>query len=100
MRFVRFHFLFFIFLFAVIPNIFSAQQNGVSVKVEVDKAFATIGDEINFRVTVNRPPEVSLLEIDTGSALSDFEVKKVTNFSIREGNIVSEGKNYVITTYQ
>lgn len=98
MRFIKLYFLLIVFFLARAFNIFSAQDD-IAVKVEVDKAFATIGDEINFRVTVHHPPEISLLEIDTENALSDFEIKKVTNFSTREDKIISEGKNYLITTY-
>lgn len=76
-----------------------AAADDISVKVEVDKAFATIGDQINFRVTTQHGPNLIVLETNAESALSDFEIKKSTDFSTREGNTVIEGKNYVITTY-
>jgi len=98
-RSVKFYCLLVIFLLTGSFNLFSAQDN-ISVKVEVDKAFATIGDEINFRVTTQHSLNITVLELNAESALSDFEIKKATDFSTRENNAVAEGKNYVITTYQ
>ncbi len=97
-RLLRSHFLLFLFLLVGHGYVLAAQDD-ISVKVEVDKAFATIGDEINFRVTAVHPPEMSLLEINAESALTDFEIKKTTDFSTREGNVVTEGKNYLMTSY-
>lgn len=71
----------------------------VSVKAEVDQAFATIGDQINFRVTAVHDPEETILSFNLGNALSDFEIKQSTDFSTREGKKVAEGKNFVITNY-
>ncbi len=74
-------------------------DQGISIKVEVDRAFATIGDRINFRVTVTHKPDVSVLELDAKEVLSDFEVKEVKSFSAQEDGKTLEGKNYVITNY-
>jgi len=87
----------FVFLWIASCQVFAAQD--ISVKVEVDKAFATIGDQINFRVTIQHHPDIMVLEVNAGPALSDFEIKKSADFSTSDNNIVSEGKNYVITTY-
>ena len=94
-------FLFPFFLFHVLffVPLLCAEEPHVSVKVEVDRAFATIGDRINLRVTIRHDPEVSVLEIDPGHALRDFEIKQATNFSSEDGKIQLEGKNYVITSY-
>ncbi|HLD56439.1 MAG TPA: hypothetical protein VJA00_02350 [Candidatus Omnitrophota bacterium] len=72
----------------------------VSVKVEVDRAFATIGDQINFRVTATHEPGVTVLGINPGSALADFEIKQATDFSTQEKDQILEGKNFVITNYE
>lgn len=82
----------------IIPSAGFAEPD-ISVKVEVDRAFATIGDQINFRVTTIHKSEVTILELDATPALSDFEIKGATNFSHKEDGKVFEGKNYVITTY-
>ncbi|MBI4372690.1 MAG: hypothetical protein HY585_03070 [Candidatus Omnitrophica bacterium] len=71
----------------------------LSAKVEVDRAFATIGDRINFRITVTHQPEISILEIDAADVLRDFEIKESTPFSHKEKGTVSEGKNFVLVNY-
>jgi hypothetical protein len=71
----------------------------VSVKTEVDRAFATIGDPINFRVTAIHDPEETILDMNPKNALADFEVKQVTDFSTQEKKKILEGKNFVITNY-
>jgi len=96
MRWMKF-FSLLVFLWITSYQAFAAQD--ISVKVEVDKAFATIGDQINFRVTIQHRSDMMVLEADAGSALSDFEIKKTTDFSTQEKDLISEGKNYVITTY-
>ncbi|MBI4368301.1 MAG: hypothetical protein HY588_02795 [Candidatus Omnitrophica bacterium] len=89
----------FLFLFVLNPLLATGAQSDVSAKVEIDHAFATIGDEINLRVTVIHPPEINILEINPQNAFNDFEVKRSTEFSHKEKGQISEGKNYVLTNY-
>lgn len=91
--------IFLFFLIAFQPNIF-ASSDSAKVKVEVDKAFATVGDRINFRVTVTHPPKATVFSIDAREVLQDFEVKEVTDFSTKEEENIIEGKNYVLTNYK
>jgi hypothetical protein len=74
-------------------------ESEVTAKVEVDRAFATIGDPINFRITVTHNPDVTVLDIDPKEVLSDFEIKEVTDFSTKEEGKIIKGKNYVIINY-
>lgn len=74
-------------------------ESDISSKVEVDRAFATIGDRINFRVTIIHKPDVTILELDARPVLDDFEIKEATNFSHEENEKIFEGKNYVLTNY-
>lgn len=98
--------LFRVLLFFLIPFCVSflplshSRESEVSVKVEADRAFATIGDRINFRVTAIHKSDITVLEINARDVLGDFEIKDVTDFSTRENSVIREGKNYVITTYQ
>ena len=89
----------FIFGLLIASSPICSAESEATVKVEVDRAFATIGDMINFRVTVTHNPNVMVLDIDPGQVLSDFEIKEATNFSTKEEGKVIEGKNYVITNY-
>ena len=82
------------------PSFSQETKADITAKVEVDRAFATIGDRINFRITVKHAPEISVLDLRAEDVLKDFEIKEATPFSAKEGKGISEGKNYVITTYQ
>lgn len=75
-------------------------QPEVSVKAEIDNAFMTIGDKVNFKVTVIHPKSARVLSINTDEALRDFEVKESRDFSFEEKWNIHEGKNYVLTNYQ
>ena len=99
MRFTR-HSVFILFLFLVEASaslVFAASE--VSVKAEVDKAFITIGDRVSFKVTVIHGPKTKVIGLDATPALRDFEVKNVQDFSFKDGELLHEGKNYSITSY-
>ena len=76
-----------------------ASEGEISAKVEVDRAFATIGDPIHFRITVRHAKQVTILESDPSRVLVDFEIKEVSDFSYEEKGEVAEGKNYVISSH-
>jgi hypothetical protein len=93
-----------IFLFLLLGLLISASAiwaaaSDITVKAEVDRAFITIGDEVNFRVTANHDAKIKIIAIDATGALDDFEVKKNTDFSFKEGKRIVEGKNFLITNF-
>ncbi len=97
--------LFFILINAAaigIPGhaISAVDHSDVSVKVEVDHAFITIGDRVNFKVTVSHPKNTRILSIAADEALSDFEIKSSQDFSFDEKDISHTGKNFVLTSYE
>ena len=77
----------------------AAAEAEISAKVEVDKAFVTIGDLINFRVTVVHAEDITILELNPANVLAEFEIKEVADFSRREDGKRVEGKHYVMTNY-
>ena len=87
-------------LAAAAPVSARAGSSEPSIKADVDQAFITIGDRVHFHLTVSHSPETNVILIDSDTALRDFEIKNVTNFSHQEGGQVHEGKNYVITNYE
>ena len=89
---------FVIFLFLLFPS-HSHGAEAVTAKIEVDKAFMTIGDKVNLRVTVIHEEKADVLDINHDDALSDFEIKEVKSFSHQENGEIYEGKNFVITNY-
>jgi hypothetical protein len=77
----------------------AAAEDEISVKVDIDRGFITIGDRINFRVSVVRNPHINVFSINVADALRDFEIKSSTDFSFERDGLVHEGKNFVITNY-
>lgn len=79
---------------------FAAREADISAKAEVDRAFITIGSEIQFRLSMAHHPDTTVLETDAYKALDDFEIKNEKDFSYREGDKIVEGKTYTITNYE
>ncbi len=74
--------------------------NDISVKVTVDHALMTIGDQVNFQISVVHAPEIEIFQIDTQDALSDFEIKSTKDFSTKKSGEVTEGKNIKLTSFE
>jgi len=85
--------------FSIILCCNHAIASDVTVKAEVDNAFITIGDRIEFKITVSHPKAVDVISIDATQALSDFEIKKIKDFKYSEKGLVYEGKSYTITNF-
>lgn len=85
----------------LILSVFSILEakESISVKAEVDRAFLTIGEKINLRVTVAHDPDIQILGMESTEALSDFELKETKDFRHQEEEMIHEGKNYVLTNY-
>lgn len=94
-------FLFIFFLFLGIPASLRAGEEGtLSVKAEVDKAFLTIGERVEYRVTLAHDPAVQILSEIPPPATDAFEIKEVHDFSEKQGKQRVEGKRFVLTTYE
>lgn len=82
------------------PSSWSEEEPDISAKAEVDRAFATIGSEIQFRLSITHKPEFVVLETNAYQALDDFQIKNEKDFSYREGDQVVEGTAYTLTSYE
>ena len=73
----------------------------VSVTAGVDKARATIGDEINYKITVDFPENVEVFFPETQDKIGGLTVKDfaVSDIKRDEGRITRE-LNYVLETYK
>ncbi len=73
----------------------------VSVNANVDKAMATIGDEINYKITVDFSEKIEVLFPETKEKVGDLTVKDfdVTDIEKEEGWITRE-LSYVLETYK
>ncbi len=76
-------------------------NKSVSVSAGVDKARATIGDEINYKITVDFPENIEVFFPETkdkvgGLAVKDFAVSDIE----RDKGRITRELNYVLETYK
>ncbi len=87
-------------LLGIAGSLQAAEEGNVSVKAEVDRAFLTIGERVEYRVTITHDPTVPILSQIPPPRADVFEVKEAHDFSEKEGNEVVEGRRFVLTTYE
>ena len=66
----------FAFLLFFSPFLEAAEESSVSVKAEVDKATLTIGEHVEYRITVTRDPSVEILSPLAPPSFDPFELKE------------------------
>ncbi len=78
-----------------------ASKQLVSVSANVDKARATIGDKINYKITVDFPENIEVFFPETKEKVGDLTVKDfdVTDIEKEEGRITRE-LMYVLETFK
>lgn len=76
------------------------EEENFSIRAEVDKAFLTIGERVEYRVTVTRNPPVQILSTIEPPSSDVFEIKEAHDFSEKQGKQIVEGRRFVLTTYQ
>ncbi|HXV28193.1 MAG TPA: hypothetical protein VD913_04430 [bacterium] len=72
----------------------------VSVKAELDKAFITIGDPVQYTVTITRSPSVQVLSSIPIPPEDIFKIKKIDEFRREEKGMIIEGRKMNLTTYR
>lgn len=88
-------------IFSVFPARGAASEDSsISVKAEISKAFITIGEKVEYRVTVTHDPAIRILSKIVLPPSDAFEVKEVHDFSEKQGKEIVEGRRFIITTYE
>ena len=65
-------------------GILCAEEDDISVKAEVDKAFLTIGDLVTYTVTITHDPEIKILTRIPSPDTSVLEIKKIEDVNLKE----------------
>lgn len=76
-----------------------AGSNDISVKAAVDHAFITIGDPVEYTVTIEHKPNIQILSAIPSPDKDIFKVKKVIPFEEKDKDSVLVGKTFHLTTY-
>lgn len=94
-------FLFFLSLALFIPIVFAAEEKGfISVRAEIDKGSITIGEKVEYRVTVTHDADVQIVSQILPPNTEPFEVKKAQDFSEKQGKEIAEGRRFTLTAYE
>ena len=72
----------------------------ISVKAELNKAFITIGDPVEYVVTIRHAPEVQVLSSIPYPPSDIFKLKKIEEFSNEDGGMKIAGKKFILTAFQ
>ncbi|OQA56973.1 MAG: hypothetical protein BWY42_00791 [Candidatus Omnitrophica bacterium ADurb.Bin277] len=81
-------------------GILCAEEDDISVKAEVDKAFLTIGDLVTYTVTITHDPEIKILTRIPSPDTSVLEIKKIEDVNLKEKKKRVTGRRFVLTTYR
>ena len=77
----------------------SDSEDPISVRSEVDRAFLTVGDRVNYRLSVRHPAAVKIVALDTSETLRDFEIKEEKSFEDADGINAVSGKAASMTNF-
>lgn len=86
---------------ALAPNAAqAAKEPEISVKAEVNQAFLTIGDPVEYSVTIRHAPEVQVLTTVPPPDSEILKIKKVQDIKQKDGKQIIEGRKFTLTTFQ
>lgn len=85
-------------LLICLPNSFGADD--ISVKAELDQAFITIGDPVEYTVTATHIPEIQILTTVPSPDSEVLKIKKIEELKRQQGGYVVEGRKFKLTTYK
>lgn len=72
----------------------------ISLKAEVNKAFITIGDPVEYTVTIRHSPDVQVLSNIPPPGEDFLKIKKVEDIPAAGGPLLVEGRKYTLTAFQ
>lgn len=83
------------------PAFLKAEEKGfISVKAEIDRGTITIGEKVEYRVTLTHGEDVQLLSQIPPPTTDPFEVKKVYDLLEKQGEEIVEGRRFILTAYE
>ena len=87
-------------LFLISTPSYAEEGSPIVVKAEVDKATFTIGERVEYRVTISYNPSLQILSSITPPSEDIFEIKEAHDFSEKQGEKIVMGRRFALTTYQ
>jgi len=96
---VRGGFGFLVFLLLTVSSS-AEEESPIFVKAEVDKAVLTVGDRVEYRVSISHDPGIQILSQIAPPSSDIFEIKEAHDFSEKQGKRMIIGRRFMMTTYE
>lgn len=80
------------------PPLLAAEE--LSVKAEVDKGTLTIGERVEYRISVTHDPDLQIVSKIVPPPSDTFAIKEVHDFSEKQGRLIVEGRRFILTLYE
>lgn len=95
-------FLFLLSLGALLFSLsgYADNKSDISVKAEIDRAFITIGDPVEYTVTVRHDPSTRILSQIPPPSSDILKIKKIAEFKREEGGMKIEGRKFTLTAFR
>ena len=78
----------------------AGEQASVLVKAEVDKASFTIGEKVEYQVSVIHDPAIQITSQVPPPSADIFQIKEAHDFSEKQDKQIVEGRRFIFTTYE
>lgn len=79
---------------------YAEEQTDLSVKAQVNRAVITIGDPVEYSVTIRHAPSVQILSTIPPPPSDLFKIKKVQDIQEEDPPYQITGKKYTLTTFR
>jgi len=92
---------FFLLLSGLTPApLLAAEEPSIAVKAEVDKASFTIGEKVEYRVSITHDPAIQVISQIPPPPSDTFQIKEAHDFSEKQGKQIVEGRRFLFTSYE
>lgn len=81
------------------PLRLTAGEPELSVTAEVDKSVLTVGERVEYKITVTHDPQIQIVS-QLAPPTDAFELKEAHDFSEKVGKQIAEGRRFVLATYE
>ena len=85
-------------LFFFTPLLAAAEE--ISVKAEIDKGTLTVGERVEYRVSITHDPSLQIVTEIVPPPSDAFAIKEVHDFSEKQGRLIVQGRRFVLTLYE
>lgn len=76
-----------------------AEEAELSVKAEIDKSVLTVGERLEYKITVTHDPRIQITPQWTPPS-DAFDLKEAHDFSEKAGKQIAEGRRFILTAYE